>query len=71
MSRACNVLVELRRGESQEKLLRRFTKKCKKTNIVREHLEKTTYFKTKRDKRREKTARNKWLRNKHKFRKKA
>ncbi len=70
MSRAVNVEVKLKKGESQEKLLRRFSKKCKKTEVVREHLDKTSHFKTKREKRREKTERSKWLRNKHKSRKK-
>ena len=70
MRRAVNVEVTLKKGEASEKLLRRFSKKCKRNNVVREFLDKTSFFKTKREKRREKTERNKWLRNKHKFRKK-
>lgn len=70
MSRSCNVEVTLKKGESQDKLLRRFSKKCKKLEVVREHLDKTSHFKTKREKKREKAERNKWLRNKNKFRKK-
>ena len=65
-----NVIVTLRQGESQEKLLKRFVKKCKKTDIVKEYLGKTLYFKTKAEKRLEKILKNKWLKNKRKFTKK-
>jgi ribosomal protein S21 len=66
---ACNIEVKLRRGETQEKLLKRFSKKCKKADIVKTYVEKTSFFKTKAEKRKEKQMKNKWLRNKKKFRK--
>ena len=39
-----NVRVELRRGETSEKLIRRFSKKCKKEKVVEIYREKTGYF---------------------------
>lgn len=48
-----NVEVYLRDGESQEKLMKRFFKKCKKEDIIREYLGKTSYFKTRSQKKRE------------------
>ena len=68
--RPINVLVTLRKGESPEKFLKRFQKRCKKIGIVKEYLEKTLFFKTKAQKRKEKQLKNKWLRNKSKLRKK-
>lgn len=67
--RPANVLVTLKKGETQEKLLKRFQKKCKKIGVVKEYLEKTSFFKTKAQKRKEKQLKNKWLRNKSKLRK--
>ncbi len=64
-----NVIVKLKPGETQERLLKRFSKKCKKTEIIKEYLEKVSFFKTKRQKRKEKQLKNKWLRNKYKNRK--
>jgi len=43
---AINVQVFLRRGELQERLTKRFFKKCKKEDILREYLEKTSYYKS-------------------------
>lgn len=65
-----HVYVTLRQGESQEKLIKRFFKKCKKKDVVKTYLEKTSYFKNKRTKRREKIEKNKWLKNKYNFKKK-
>jgi ribosomal protein S21 len=62
-----NAEVKLKDGESQEKLLRRFLKKCKKQDIVKEYLDKTSYFKSKREKRKEKHLRNKYLRSRGKI----
>ena len=56
-----NVEVKLREGESQDKLLKRFLKKCKKAEIVREYCEKTMFFETKSQKKREKRRRSKFL----------
>lgn len=62
MRRVINVEETLREGESQERLIKRFFKKCKKEDIIREHLEKTSYHKTRREKRREKDLRSKHIR---------
>lgn len=66
---AVNVSVKLRKGESQERLLKRFTKICKKSEIVKLHLEKTSYYLTKTQKKRKKRLKNQWLRNKKKNKK--
>jgi len=57
----CHVEVTLKPGESQEKLLKRFMKKCKKEDVVKQYLEKTSYFKNNREKKREKYLKNQWL----------
>ena len=41
---AVNVKVELRRGETSERLIRRFIKKCKKEKVVETYREKTTHY---------------------------
>jgi ribosomal protein S21 len=41
---ATNVAVELRRGESSERLIRRFSKKCKKERVLEIYREKTSYY---------------------------
>ena len=41
-----------------EALIRRFLKKCKKERIVKEYVEKTSYYKSKSQKRREKRDRS-------------
>lgn len=38
--RPTKIFVELRKGESFERMMRRFLKKCKKENIVEEYREK-------------------------------
>jgi hypothetical protein len=61
MKRAINVEERLREGESAERLIKRFFKKCKKQEIIKEHLEKTSFFRTRRQKRRIKALKNKYL----------
>ena len=39
-----NVSVTKRRGESDERIIRRFNRKCKKQKIVQEYREKTDYY---------------------------
>ena len=39
-----NIKVELRRGETSEKLVRRFNRKCKKEGIIKLYLEKTDHY---------------------------
>jgi ribosomal protein S21 len=41
---ATNVMVELRRGETSERLIRRFVRKCKKERVVETYREKTDYY---------------------------
>ena len=41
---AINVKVELRRGESSEKLIRRFNRKCKKEKVVETYRVKTDHY---------------------------
>lgn len=70
MARVIHVEEKLKDGESEERLIRRFFKKCKKQNIVKEYLEKTSFFKTKRQKKKEKSENAEYLRksNKNKVR---
>ena len=41
---ATNVKVELRRGETSERLIRRFIKKCKRDRIIETYLYKTDHY---------------------------
>lgn len=41
---ATNIRVSLRRGETSEKLVRRFNRKCKKEGIVKLYREKTDHY---------------------------
>ena len=66
MRRVANVEVFLGERESQESLLRRFSKKCKKQDIVKEYLDKTSCFKSKSQKRKEKSLKAQYIRNKEK-----
>lgn len=59
---AINVQVKVREGESSERLIRRFFKKCKKVDIVREHLDKVSFARSKSQKKRAKIQKNKYLR---------
>jgi ribosomal protein S21 len=60
-SRSVNIEVALKQGESADKLIKRFLKKCKKQDILKEHLEKVSFFRTNSQKRRAKRAKNKRL----------
>jgi ribosomal protein S21 len=60
-----NIEVRQRGKESADKLIKRFIKKCKKKDIVREYLDKTLYFKPKSQKRREKRKLNAFLKSKN------
>jgi len=57
-----NVEVKVREGESVEKMIKRFFKKCKRQDIVKEHLEKVSFFRTKSQKSRDKIQKNRHLR---------
>lgn len=63
-NRPVNVEVRLKPGESADKLIKRFVKKCKKSDIIKEHLEKVSFFLTPSQKRKQKRAKNKHLREK-------
>jgi ribosomal protein S21 len=65
MKKKYTVKVELKPGESQEKLLKRFTKKCKKENITKEYIEKTSFFTKKSLKKRQKRLKNAFLKKKN------
>lgn len=62
-----NVEVKLREGEGFDRLFKRFLKKCKKAEIIKEYREKTEYFLTRSQKKREKRRRNKFLRKQGEF----
>ena len=62
MNRAVNVQVVLRDGESAERLIRRFFKKCKKVDIIREHLDKVSFARSKSQKKRDKRQKAKHMR---------
>ena len=65
MKKLCHVEVTIKKGESQEKLVKRFFKKVKKSGCIEDYLSKTSYFKTEKEKRKEKADKNKWLRQKN------
>ena len=72
---ATNVKVDLRRGESGERLIRRFIKKCKKERILETHRERTADYvkpsvkrKLKRQKAIKEAKKNEAKRNKRRFR---
>jgi ribosomal protein S21 len=41
---ATNVVVRIRRGETSERLIRRFNKKCKKQKVVEEYRARTDHY---------------------------
>ncbi len=41
---ATNVVVRIRRGETSERLIRRFNKKCKKQKVVEEYRTRTDHY---------------------------
>ena len=57
-----NVEVRLEHGMSQEKLLKKFLKKSKNENIIREYLDKTSFYLSPSEKRKAKRRKNKFLR---------
>lgn len=59
-----NVEVIAKQGESADKLIKRFLKKCKKSEIIKEHLEKVSFFRSPSQKRRYKEGKNRHLREK-------
>jgi len=61
---AINVEVRLSEGMSQEKLLKKFLKKVKNENVIREYLDKTSFYLSPSEKRRAKERKNKFLRQK-------
>jgi len=64
MKRSALITEKLREGESAERLIKRFLKKCKKQRILDEVKEKTAFALTKSQKLREKRRKNKFLREK-------
>ena len=62
-----NVEVRLTNGMTEEKLIKKFFKKVKSENIVREYLDKTSFALTKSQKQKAKRRKNQFLRaQKHK-----
>jgi len=61
MRHVLNVEVKEKQGESQEKLIRRFLKKCKKAEIVREYVDKTSCYYTRSQKKRQKKLRARFI----------
>lgn len=61
---ATNVEVKAKQGESADKLIKRFLKKVKKQDIIKEYLDRVSFFRTPSQKRRWKRAKNKFLREK-------
>lgn len=61
---AINAEVKAKGDESVESLLKRFSKKCKKEDIINEHLDKTSHFKSKKQRRREKLSKSLYLKEK-------
>ena len=47
MSRAVLIEVYPRGNEPQEKMIKRFFRKCKKQGVLEEHIEKTSFFMSK------------------------
>jgi ribosomal protein S21 len=66
MSAAINVEVKNTHNDPTEKIIKKFFKKCRKQDILREYLDKTSFFLTKSQKRRNKRLKNKFLRQKGK-----
>ena len=62
-----NLEVKLKDGESIDRLIKRFVKKTKKQEIIQEYLLKVAFYKTKSQKSRDKSAKNKYLREKNKL----
>jgi len=65
-----NISVKLNPNESSERLIKRFLKKCKRLDIVKEYIEKTSFHKTKSEKKRIKIEKNKFFKEKQKNKRK-
>ncbi|MDP3763684.1 MAG: 30S ribosomal protein S21 [bacterium] len=59
---AINVQVKLSEGMSQDKLHKKFLKKVKNENVIREYLDRTSFYLSPSEKRRAKQRKNKFLR---------
>ena len=59
---AINITVRAKLNESTDKLIKRFLKKVKKAEIIKEYLEKTGYYLTRSQKKRIKRQKNIFLR---------
>jgi small subunit ribosomal protein S21 len=62
MSKTVNVIVTPKKNESQEKMIRRFTKKVKKEGILEEVRERSYYTKPSQKRRKQKMEKAKTLR---------
>lgn len=61
---ATNIEVKAKPGESTDKLIKRFLKKVKKQEIIKEYLDRVSFFRSPSQKRRWKRAKNKFLKEK-------
>lgn len=61
---ATNIEVKAKQGESSDKLIKRFLKKMKKQDIIKEYLDRVSFFRSPSQKRRWKRAKNKFLKEK-------
>lgn len=52
MKRATLIEVYPKNGEHQEKMIKRFFRKCKKQKILEEHIDKTSFFLSKKQRKR-------------------
>ena len=59
---AINVEVRLEPNMPQEKLIKKFFKKCKNENVTQEYLAKTSFYLSKSQKQKAKIRKNKFLR---------
>jgi len=57
-----SVHVELRPGESTDRLIKRFFKKCKKVDFMKAYLERVSFFRSPSERKRYKRLKNKHLR---------
>jgi ribosomal protein S21 len=62
-----NVEVKAKPNESSDRLIKRFIKKCKKQDIVKEYLGRVSFAQTRSQKLRAKRLKNKYLRKIDKF----
>lgn len=62
-NKCVNIEVRLEKGDSTDRLIKKFFKKCKKQDIVREYIDKTSYYMTRTQKKRAKILKNKHEKN--------